>query len=253
MRPTYRAVVLVVAALATGTMTAGATQLFLDDWGISYGQWTPNGNAPENVTWVLDDWVGGGDGFLDPGYGGQEYDVEATYLAYDNSFAYIGIVTGFPLAGRTGWNGYYYQHFAAGDIGIDMNDDDVYDYAVDTSAGGALRWGDLVWQDPHLAGQPAWGGAADPLLVTAWQNSSPIEAFRYGAFDGRYSIEAIIDREALGFLNESMMIHWTMGCGNDLAEVDMAVTPVPEPATLMLLGGGLMLSGIAARSRRKKK
>jgi hypothetical protein len=196
----------------------------------------------------LDDWTSGGNGYLGPGYGGDEYDVEATYLGYDAENYYLAIVTGFPVEGRRGWGGSYYEWFDPGDLALDVTGDGLYDFAVDVSAGGLLRSGDLAWQNPSLNGQQAWGGASDPLRVTSWNQSKSIRGFRYDTFSGRYAIEAIIDRDDIDATGD-MKLHWTMGCGNDLGEVN-AVQPVPEPATLLLLGGGLLATAMSRRRRR---
>ena len=44
-------------------------------------------------------------------------------------------------------------------------------------------------------------------------------------------------------------VHWGMTCGNDV--IEGVGSPVPEPATMILFGTGLM--GLAGMSRRKKK
>jgi hypothetical protein len=46
--------------------------------------------------------------------------------------------------------------------------------------------------------------------------------------------------------------HYAMTCGNDVIEGGVDVAPVPEPATMVLLGTGLIgLAGISRRQRRK--
>lgn len=247
-----------LAAAVLGPLSAGAADastLFLDSWGVSYGNWGNSSFTGEGLNYVVEDWTGGGDGYLDPGWGGDQYDAEAAYMASDGEFLYVAVVTGFPIGGR--WSGS--DFFAAGDIGIDVNGDKQnahdYDYAIDVSASGRLRGGDLTWQDPSIGGNPAWNHVSDPLRVTSWTTSTNTQ-FSYSSWQGRYAIESIIDLDDLGPNAESFSLHWTMGCGNDEIEMDFRpeapTDPVPEPASLLLFGSGLGMAGLMKRRRQKK-
>lgn len=233
-------------------LTGGAqgTTLFLDSWGVGYGSWDPTSpSAPSAMYYYVEDWTGDpANGWLNPGWGGDDYDVEAVYAAYDNDYVYLAVVTGFPQKGRFRFPDYHQP----GDIAVDTNLSGDYDLAVDTSADGLVRRGNLTWQDPVMGGFNPWHGVSDPLRVTGWSQTLSSVDWSYGEFAGRYAIETVLDRNLIDPEN-GFAVHWTMGCGNDAGDLAISVAdPVPEPASIALLGLGLLGGGLARKLRRKK-
>lgn len=207
--------------------------------------------------YASDDGVGPG-GYLGPGYGGQAFDVEYLGLSIEGSTLNFGLQTGFDLQNGA-WSGGI--HFAPGDFALDVNNDSIFDYAIDFSiSGGNVTYSLLevqAWEDVMYPQH----GIANPFQYDqGTQVGDTFEGgFGSGVFannaDGgtSYVLEGSFDLSllALHTLGDPIALQWTMACGNDYLTITgdtSAPTPTPEPATMLLMGSGLLgLAGLRKR------
>lgn len=217
--------------------TAGAVTI---DGSFSTAEWAGY--------YVAEDYVGSG-GYVGPGYGGQSFDVEYLALYMDGSDLYFALETGFNVTSGVLYNGYLYK---PGDFAIDVNSDGVYDYALDFSVSGSTANYSLYqvtsWKDVMYAQH----AAGNPFEYQTAKTSSPLLSFAgsEGTSGSSYVLEGAFDMSYLTLYSGGpVTLHWTMECGNDYLNV--TTSPVPEPSTLMLLGGGLLAAMGFARKMKK--
>lgn len=229
-----------VALLGLGSADAYVIDGLLSDWGVQpHIQWVPSRSS---VSWIEEDnW-----GSAHPSFpsGGELYDVEAMYCDIDGAMAYMAIVTSFPNSG--------YRGATPGDLAIDLDRDGIYEYGLKTT--GAHQGG--------LYANPTWS------LATTYPLSSPAKILSGTLLDVQpliywqsgivengfptYIIEGCFDWTALGSPDQPFDLHWTMSCGNDV--LNLTASPVPEPASLFLLGSGFAAFwGFSRRKRGKGK
>lgn len=241
----------------------------LSDWGVNAAsaRWIPGdastivtgalGNPvrgiANGITYAVEDVVGNY-GYVQPGYGGQTFDVEAMYMKADHDLLSIAVVTGFPRSGARG--------YTAGDIALAFSGNPgaaapVYTYGLTLVSHGSLAAsslyqvggnGDWAW------GLPDWAGAGGPTIMTgtnAVLAGSGLDVAYVQISPDRWVIEAAIPTSLFGddwkggnFITS----HWAMTCGNDFLETTAPV-PTPEPATIVLVGSALLGSGILGRRR----
>ncbi len=228
----------------------------LSDWGLSTAGFVTNGNNWDpglpGVYVAQEDWVGSG-GYVGPGWGYQNYDIEAILVTSDATNLYIAIASGFPPFN----NG----HYDPGDIAIDLGADGSYDYAFVFYPDGRsnIAHDDALYQ---VLDSSAW----QEVYYSQHSESDPYRLkdvaglYQYIA-DGsfaytsdstpRYLMEVSIPWSALGGYVGWFKVHWTMECGNDHLEVTAYHTP--EPASILLLGSAFLVIGLPLRYRIRKK
>lgn len=210
--------------------------------------------------------------FLDPGYGGQRYDAEAMYLDWDDTYFYVGVLTGLPSNNAHNPAG---NSFGPGDIIFDFGKDNDPEFALRTRNADGLVKGKLykpgtweygLWSAPGVLASPGHPSTDIVGLKTGTQvanaslvyNNTYTTGLGLWTSDRHYFIEARIPLSAFGTLwtadgpADALNVHWAALCANDIIVVDPA--PVPEPGAAQLialsLGIGVMTARKGRRSRR---
>lgn len=212
--------------------------------------------------WDTDGWTemtqtgGYGDGIVDPGAGGQAFDVEYLLYKFDASTntLSIGLQTGFNIV--DGAQKYGQKMYYNGDLALSFDGDKSgYEYAVD--------FGNYTENYYHTS---LGTDAAGLYSVDSWNNgiyfqseSSPFAmasgnlltsgSMQEGKQGDSYFNTFSFNVGALGLSSSTLNLdaHWTMSCGNDFLDAGTTIT-TPEPGSIALLGLGLL--GLLACRRR---
>ncbi len=194
-------------------------------------------------------------GFVDPGWGGQDFDAEYLYYRVEGSTLHLGIQAGYDLVdGHVSASG---RDYYAGDLALSFGGD--FDYALDfglltkdydldlvdagsgTGVDAAGLYSGVTWNNDIYFDESAPFAMTEGSLVGGALIGTSAD---YVASADSYFRTASIDLNVLGLTEGfDLGMHWTMSCGNDVVEGVTSVS-VPEPKTLMLFAigfAGLMM------------
>jgi hypothetical protein len=252
----------------------------IDDWGLP-ADWAqqaalkpwldtnkPTGPSVDVVTEDNADKNSGTNTYVGPGYthNGNQYDAEALYFDNDGIYGYIALVTGTSPT----------DSYPPGDIAINVtpttadlwDNHPIVDYQGTTPYEYAIKM-NLGTTNAELVEVSEWWSIyydtspnpdysiANPWIIKAGtvlrdEHGSGLDfQFAYAQHQNEHWVyEASFPLADLGLqAGDVLGIHWTMKCGNDYLNLTADVNPIPEPATMLLFGTGLV--GLAGFGRRK--
>ncbi len=188
---------------------------------------------------------------------GQQWDLEGFFLSDgtgDEEADSLAMVGGFNFAGGESW-------VDSGDIFIDTDmDTEYYDYVMDLDFQTSGSYTYTVYHnDGSMLYNLTHGGPSGATQGKAWTVSNPgtatiIQGYNNiamnylsnksdsqmgGGVTGGSHDAVIVDVSFLGS-NTTFSLHNAIECGNDFTSGSGTTAAVPEPATIFLLGSGLL-------------
>jgi hypothetical protein len=226
----------------------------LSDWGVgrSGGEWI----CDDGITYVVENSTRSRS---DSGAVSQKFDAEGMGAFYsgDDGMLYVTVVTGTPPGGAV----YKGDTYAPGDLAIDLNGDGAYEFGIETTGNGEFAAGTVV-----SAGAGDWsmsdGSGSVPISLVGGSDTGFGAGIAYGnnggAYGRHYVIETAIPVDAFGAMwGDPFTLSWTMESGADVVSVDVPIdgddgddengSPIPEPATLVLIGIGIVGAAVARK------
>ncbi|WDP93295.1 MAG: PEP-CTERM sorting domain-containing protein [Desulfobacter sp.] len=209
---------------------------------------------------------------------GDAYDAERLGLYINDNMLYVGLQTNYDLknglrydAGDFMFQLYDSQEAAAANYS-DINDNTevalAFSFNNDNSVNLGFHYGDNMTFDTALYYQTGLAyrvsdstqSAYDAVDLASLNNDAVFAKRMDDNYD--YTLELVIDLttidkelQRLFADNTYAQMHWQMECGNDILYVadSYSFNQVPEPATFILFGLGLLGAGALGRKRQQKK